>query len=279
MIDLKELMSNIGNLVKYGSNKAMEYSVKNDEDNRKIAEAEKKKEEQYKQMLNKQEMEQVKKNQGMELHSYKVQEKQLSLMQKIKDLLMPDLPEEYPGQNNTDEQTAEMNKLFNSMPESKVTEEQPTPTPTETPVTAEPTPIDIIAEAIKNGLNNYGEKSNYENPLATMSAKLASAGQQNNLPDPYLLPTINLKETTGSKFMKNKNNYFNYGDWENNDIGQSIDQVSKSIGKPDGLYKDYLQSGDMADFFKVYTPTQDPLNPSYQEQIRQFNQLRKYFPE
>jgi hypothetical protein len=264
-------------LVKYGSNKAMEFSTKNDEDARKLAEAEKKKQEQYEQMIKKQEMDQVKNNQGMELHSYKVQEKQLGLMQKLKDLLMPDLPEEYAGQNNTDEQTAEMNKLFNSQPDPQAPQDEPVASPT--PTTPAPMSIDAIAEAIKTGLNNYGERSGQENPLATVSAQLASAGSQNNLPDPYLLPTINLKETSGSKFLKNKNNYFNYGDWGNNDITQSINQVAKSLGKPEGLYKDYLKTGDMADFFKVYTPTQDPLNPSYQEQIRQFNQLRKYFPE
>lgn len=190
-----------------------------------------------------------------ELYQFKTQKEQLSVIEKIM-------------------------KMFGISPTQK-TKEGEKASPTATP-TAKPTPdVQQIAGMIKAGLEAYSTKSGYENPLATMSAEMAQGAVDNNLPDPYLPATMNLMETGGSKHMASDNNYFNYGANAKPDINTAIERINSGIGNTGekGLYKDYLQSGEMSDFFKRYTPSADPRNPNYDELMKRYTQLRGYFPE
>lgn len=234
-----------------------------------------------------------------ELHRIKVEQENLKTEALRKKLENPDTPTNNKTPKST-EPTPSVNpiewlmSLFGADTPSTEAAQQPTVAPTMAPTsTPTPTPqqpdLNAIAEALKKGFNDYSLKSGYDNPLATMSAEMARAGQDANLPDPYLPATINLKETTGGKFLKHKNNMFNWSDKPLPDLQTAINNVYNGIGSTapngtydengyGGLYKDYLKTGNLEDFFRVYTPSSDPNNPSYEEQIRQFKQLRGYFP-
>lgn len=198
-----------------------------------------------------------KKAKAEELHQFKTQKEQLSIIDKMLKMF---------GISST------------SATESpKKDGAKPTATPT-----AKPTPdVKKIAEMIKAGLEAYAQKSGYENPLATMSGELAQGAVDNNLPDPYMPPTMNLMETGGSKHMAQPNNYFNWGTNPKPDINTSIDRMITGVGNTGdtGLYQDYLKTGEMSDFFKKYTPSSDPKNPNYDELMKRYTQLRGYFPD
>ena len=201
-----------------------------------------------------------KKRREEELFEFKKKKEQLSLLEKIIKLFEPKQP--------------------------KVKEGQPEPTPTPNP----------MLEALKEGFINYNrysaDKNNkpyFENPLATMSAEIMRAATENPLPDPYLPPTMALMENgTGENYAK-ENNPFNYGG-DRPDLKTAIDKVYQGIGSTSnigttdangmgGLYRDYMKSGNMQDFFKIYTPSSDPNNPSYDELIDRYTNLRQYFPK
>ena len=183
-----------------------------------------------------------------ELHQLKIKKEQLSLLEKLAKFLGI-------GQNK---------ELLDPRGEA------PSPTPTPNPMIA----------GLEKGFADYGLKSGFENPLATMSAQMAQAQEENPLPDPYLPATMSLMETSGGKHMKYKNNPFNYGG-DKPDLNTAIQRINEGIGNTSdtGLYKDYLNSGDMQDFFKTYTPSADPANPNYDELMKRYTQLRGYFPE
>jgi len=190
-----------------------------------------------------------------ELHQFKIKKEQLTLIEKLAKLFGMD------------------------QKETKTADGEPSPTPTPNP----------MIEALKKGFADYSAKSNFENPLATMSAEMASAAEKNPLPDPYLPATMSLMETGGGKNMKYENNPFNYGG-DKPDLNTAIDKIYQGIGSTAGVgttdgngmggkYRDYLNSGDLQDFFKVYTPSADPRNPNYDELMKRYTQLRGYFPE
>jgi hypothetical protein len=198
-----------------------------------------------------------KKRREEELFEFKKKKEQLSLLEKIIKLFEPKQP--------------------------KVKEGQPEPTPTPNPI------LEQLKKGFEEGFANYSLKSNYTNPLATMSAELAKAAVDNNLPDPYLPATMSLMETSGGKNMTYDNNPFNYGG-DKPDLQTAINKVNQSIGSTagigttdangmGGLYRDYIKSGNMQDFFKIYTPNADPSNPSYDELIDRYTNLRQYFPK
>lgn len=164
-------------------------------------------------------------------------------------------------------------KLFEPKQE-KVVEGQPAPTPTPNPI------LEALKKGMETGFINYSAKSGYDNPLATMSAEMAQGAVNSNLPDPYLPATMNLMETGGSKNMASENNYFNYGSNPKPDAQTAIDRVYQGIGNTgdNGLYKDYLKTGNIGDFFKRYTPSSDPRNPNQEALIETYNKLRQYFP-
>lgn len=137
-----------------------------------------------------------------------------------------------------------------------------------------------LAKKIKTGLDAYGQKVNFENPLATMSGEMATSAIDNNLPDPYLQGVMNIMETGGSRNLAQPNNYFNWGSNPKPDINTAITRMAEGVGNQDGLYKDYLQSRDMADFFKVYTPETDPNNPALDTLLGTYSNIKnKYFPK
>lgn len=189
-----------------------------------------------------------------EMYQFKVQKEQLSVIEKIIKMLG------IGGSEKTD----------------KVEGEAPTATPTPQKDN------EAIAEAIAAGLKAYGVNSGYENPLATASARMADQAVENNLPDPYMPAAMNIMETGGSKYMAQPNNYFNWGTNAKPDINTAIDRMIQGVGNTGdtGLYKDYLQSGDMADFFKHYTPETDPNNPALDTLLNRYTNIRnKYFPK
>lgn len=216
------------------------------------------------QEVEKKQAEEEKRLKDEELYSYKVKKEQISLLEKLMKLV-----------GSTEEKKKEPTKNKDGL----VT---PVPTPAEEAKLAkqeQERKLKIIADAIKSGFLDYGAKSGYDNPLATMSAEMAQAGEENPLPDPYLPATMNLMETSGSKNMAQENNYFNWGSKAKPDINTAINGIYQGVANPDGLYKDYLQSGQLSDFFKTYTPSIDPNNPNQEELIKRYTSLRKYFPQ
>jgi hypothetical protein len=168
----------------------------------------------------------------------------------------------------------------------------PTPTPTATPTpTPTPTPTQSqFAQLIQNGIKKFGANA----PMATLSAELASVGQGMGGKSDPLLPTIvGLMESGGlqAPVQQQKANPFNI---MNN--GQVVDynglpQVAVTGGTAGGIprqgfagtmkspvYADYLKSGSLSDFFNHFTPPNDPRNPSNEELIRRYNDLKqRYF--
>ena len=173
----------------------------------------------------------------------------------------------------------------------------PPPTPTPTPrmpqPTATPTPTVLptfddrdptgLQRQIEQGLPKAGFG---DAPISTLTAQLAQAGSQ--LPrnvDPLLPTIIALMETGGGQNLSAQNNLFNIGPGINYpDPAVSIlgggpqNQLGLSgVLREGGIYDDFLQSGDLLDFFNRFTPSSDPLNPSQEELIRRYEILRSHF--
>lgn len=144
----------------------------------------------------------------------------------------------------------------------------PTPLPTNRP---NPTPPP--AEYYRRGFEKFGA------PVASNADAYVSAQQQYPLSDPYMLAILSLMETGGGQHMKYKNNPLNWGMQDLPSIPYTVEHASSGIGGRMPYYKDYLNSGDISDFFKVYTPESDPSNPRNSELVDRYNKLRAYFPE
>jgi hypothetical protein len=164
---------------------------------------------------------------------------------------------------------------------------KPTIMPTITPMQKKVTPTPImtvptsdLTNKIKQGFMNYGPST----PAAQYADSFAKAGQ--GLPDPLMPAVLALKETSGGHRLSHQNNYMN--------IGPEIDYPSVQSnlvggeGKKgfvgvinSGMYDKYLKSGNLADFFSVYTPTYDKngkqINDTLEKQISDYNLLRSYF--
>jgi hypothetical protein len=169
----------------------------------------------------------------------------------------------------------------------------PSAAPTAAPAIASPVPQPTqspapnnLEDVIKKAYAAYGNP-----PVATLSAQLAKAGE--GLPDPYL-PAINaLKETGGGRKLKYSNNFMNilapgqqnYPNPESNIFGEEGDnRYSFAELLKTAPYAPYRESGDLADFFKVYTPDRDRngvrnTNPTIAEQVALYNELRKQYFE
>lgn len=150
-----------------------------------------------------------------------------------------------------------------------------------------PTPTQMPA-VVNNALLQHIQKGLAGTPAATLSAQFAQAGQ--GLADPYLPAVLARKETGGGKRMSDKNNLLNilYGGIGHSPYDSPEQNIVGGNGKKGwmglmhgGLYDKYLNSGDLNDFFKVYTPHVDnngkPINGGYPEQISQYNAIRKSF--
>lgn len=144
----------------------------------------------------------------------------------------------------------------------------PTPMPTPTPT---PTPMGTPGqEVFTRGFEGYGS------PLATASGQFAQSAAQNPLPDPLLPAIIALMESSGGRNQTFANNPFNWGMQPMPDLNTAIDRIYSGIGGRTPYYEDYLQSGDLSDFFNVYTPP-SPANPPLEELINRYNLLRELF--
>lgn len=172
----------------------------------------------------------------------------------------------------------------------KFTYDKPKPIPI--PI-AKPTPS--LEDQIKTGFANYGKGR--EVPMATASAQLAQLGQQ--LPHQFLPAALSLKESSG--LLPGGPNQERMREYSNpvgiKVGGELIKYPSPQVaiagggnlgidGSPQkgltgtlldsGYYKDYLNSGNLEDFFRVYTPP-GGANDSLQGQINTIMTLLSLF--
>ena len=160
---------------------------------------------------------------------------------------------------------------------------KPTPTPTPTPTSTQT----LDASQIQAGFGRWQQPAP---PIATMSGQLAQAGQ--GLPDQLLPAVLSLKESGGLTNQRmadyanpfgimhpGTQNLVRYPDPQTAILGNNDRLGFSGIMRPGGPYEDYLQSGDIADFFRQWTPETDPRNPNLEEQIRRYNLLRSLFTQ
>lgn len=142
------------------------------------------------------------------------------------------------------------------------------------------------------------KKFNTNAPVATASPYFAEAAQK--MPDkvdPFLAAIIALMETGGGMNTASSNNLFNlsgtqngqqgfvsYPDFQTSLLGgsnqgvQSQGFVGTILNNP--AYENFRNTGNLADFFNVYTPPgADYGNPSLEELISRYNALRALFPQ
>lgn len=166
----------------------------------------------------------------------------------------------------------------------------PKPAPTSTPQRTVPTPQDF-----QSGFSKFG---NGNPPMATMSADLSKAATQ--LPptiDPYLAAVISLMETGGGVKQAANNNAYNITGTQPGNTSPFINYPSPSVallgGDNNGVqskgfvgnllqnpsYEPFRQSGNLADFFKVYTPPGQAYgNPSMEDLLARYQAIRALFP-
>lgn len=144
-----------------------------------------------------------------------------------------------------------------------------------------------LEETIRTGLQSSPFSAS---PLSTMSAQLAQAGSQ--LPktvDPLLPTIVALMESRGLLDPKPRlaNNPYNimtgglvnYPSPEVAILGGGPRNQLGLLGllREGGLYQDFRESGNLADFFRRFTPRSDPLNPSTEELLARYQSLRELF--
>jgi hypothetical protein len=137
-----------------------------------------------------------------------------------------------------------------------------------------------VAKMIQSGFQKY----NPQVPAGKYAKEFAQAGE--GLPDQLLPAILAIKETSGGTKISHKNNYLNIGpeiDYpspESNIVGGQGKLGFKGLLNTPA-YKEYMKTGNLEDFFKVYTPHTDKngkvINDSYAKQIQDYNKYRKYF--
>ena len=151
--------------------------------------------------------------------------------------------------------------------------------------TATPAPQSNIAEAIKRAYEMYNPHA----PLATLSGELAAAGE--GLPDPFLPAIVGMKESSGGTHMTYPNyplnilapGQYDYPTIQSNISGGPGDQrLSFKELLQTNPYADYRASGNVADFFKRYTPDTDSSgnrnsNATIADQVALYNELRRRY--
>lgn len=135
----------------------------------------------------------------------------------------------------------------------------PVPTPTPTPT---PTPQPDYEKVIRLGFEKYGNP-----PVAAYAAQFAQIPQKYDIfkKHPYLLPAVSIIETSGGKNMKFKNNPLNWGKQDMPSVEYVIDKAASGISGRFPYYKDFLETGDLKDFIKVYAPPHE--NERYEEKL------------
>lgn len=165
-------------------------------------------------------------------------------------------------------------------------------TPTPTPTVDE----EAYVNAIKQGLSAHKA----DPQVIALAQKYAELQKRYNIPDKYLIPIMAIMETGGGRWFKGydapteeqraaeyekwKNNPYNWGIASNSagvpgTIEDITEKVYSGIAGRVPAYQDYMKSGDMADFFKHYTPETDPRNPTQAQLIERYKKIRKAFEE
>ena len=186
--------------------------------------------------------------------------------------------------------TNPLNQFLNSSSVYRADYRNPssTPSPTSMPIP--------LADQIRAGFAAYGKGKDV--PMATTSAQLAQLG--NRLPHPFLPAALSLKESSGLLPSDNpdRQRMREYANPIGVKVGgQLIRYPSPQIaisgggnwgpgGNPQqglagtllnsGYYKDYLNSGNLEDFIRPYTPPGGP-NDSLQGQMKMLLELLSYF--
>lgn len=159
-------------------------------------------------------------------------------------------------------------------------QEQPAPTPY---------PRVTPEEILKGLLAQSGGK---DIPVASIVQQLAELG--NSLPDnidPFFPAALSLRESGGGVTSgTDRNNPYGIMTWDkqgNRELAAYPDLATATLGGGprnqmglkgtlnNGLYENFLQSGNLSDFFNTYSPSGE--NASTEDQIALFNQLLKYF--
>lgn len=148
----------------------------------------------------------------------------------------------------------------------------------------QPNPLSDLEDQIRTGFSRF---SNPPPPVATQSAQLAQAAQ--GLPDPLMAAVITLIEH-GGQFPSNPKRLNNIGSL-GGDVSYPTPEVAilgggerNQLGLKGVLqspaYQKYRESGNLEDFFNVYTPPGEEYgNPSMEELISRYNQLRSLFTQ
>jgi len=181
---------------------------------------------------------------------------------------------------------------------------QPTPTPdvNNVPAMAEatqqhfaeqPVPTQyprITPEQVLAGLMK--QSGGRDIPIASVVQQLADLG--NSLPpiiDPFFPAALSLRESGGGVTSgTDRNNPYGIMTWDeqgNRELASYPDLATATLGGGprnqmglkgtinNGLYENFLQSGNLADFFNTYSPSGE--NASVDDQIALFNELLQYF--
>ena len=184
-----------------------------------------------------------------------------------------------PDVNNAPAMAAETQQHFNPGEVMGTSASMPSPTPYPR----------ITAEEILAGLAARG---NQNVPIAQAAPQLAELG--NSLPgniDPFFAAALALRESGGGLTSGvEENNPYGIMTWDpngNRTLASYPDLATATLGGgPNdqmglrgtlngGLYNDFLQSGNLSDFFNTYSPAGE--NASTDEQIALFRELLNYF--
>lgn len=161
-------------------------------------------------------------------------------------------------------------------------------------VSPTPTPrprMTLTPEDIEAGYEAWGRGNTP--PIATMSAALAEFANDPRVPDPRLIPALILKESGGlrdqesARVKNNPGNIMSFDAQGNRSLAQYPNlEVGILGGGPNnqqgmrgtilgGKYDKYLNSGDLGDFFPIYSPAGE--NADYATQIANTEALMDYF--
>lgn len=173
-------------------------------------------------------------------------------------------------------QNATGNKIISPIPQDQMLNQNP-----------KPKQLPPLKQTIDKGLQSYSP--NQPVPVATLSGDLAQAGNtlQSQHPnvDPLLPVILAIMESGGGRNLTSPNNLYNIGpgvSYPSPDVsilGGGQDNQRGLLGVlTGGLYNDYLNSGNLADFFNRFTP-QGNGNPTLAELLARYQQIRSNFAQ
>lgn len=169
-------------------------------------------------------------------------------------------------------------EFVSPLPQAQAQAQEPQPTPQ---------PQINYEDVIREGLTEWGKGT--APPIASASAQLAELGGE--LPHRYLPAALSLKETGGlTTAGQEEANPFGIGPGIKYPDPQTAIMGGGNMGADggpqkglkgvilnSGIYDDYLESGNLKDFFSHYTPDNVHNNPGYDEQIQLINDLMAVF--